>query len=541
MCIFGLCRFAHPHVDQVGSSVYHWHQLCSLESQCKRPAQVFGAISLRSERSELGRVKFWSSRTTTALVCSFALLVMIVLVHPTVPATGAITNAPTGPTSWNSKVTCTPTVVTIEQILGNNTNSLGGAAENGSIFNPGSTSAYGPANTMSWLTASADTPLGWVSPGPSCTITNAQGQVVSAFVQINGVQRSYRSETNYNTMFMAINGGGSYSTTRESDTSFDILTPGYGPCASTNTTGCMHTISAGIDHDWKGAGYCGLNTACDNNTLVSQTAAYKSLIDVQGFLVWNPSGVNSSDHNFSGWELHPVTAWRISNTSSDYTLSASPNPLPVVVGKSASSTITINTFNLFTGNITLTATVSSPLFNSSGPPPSAALSPSSVFVQPGGVGSSILTVTTNPSSHGNFTVTVTGSNGTLSRAAHIGIYITDFGLVSNPTSLSTSVGSSAQATVTVLTINGFVGNVSLTANVTASSPTASLSPNQPSTTFNNSSVHLAPGVNGSVTLTVSASLLTLPGSYTVTLTANGSGITRTLAIPVNVTVAGLQI
>ena len=255
--------------------------------------------------------------------------------HVGLPQPVAATATADGLYSWNPKVSCTPVLVTVEQIVGNQTGPLGGATEQGSVFNPGITSPYGPDNTKRWLTPSSSTPPGWISPGPPCTITNANGTVVSAFVQINGVQRSYRTEEDWNSTFQTINGGTQYTNGPQSDSTFNILTPGYGPCTSTNTTSCMHTLHSEIDHDWKGASYCGPFTACDNNTLVAQTAAYKSLIDVQGFVSWDPDHVTEADHSFSGWELHPLTAWRISNTPSDFDLSASPSGLSVLASQSA--------------------------------------------------------------------------------------------------------------------------------------------------------------------------------------------------------------
>ncbi|TMI51964.1 hypothetical protein E6H15_08460 [Candidatus Bathyarchaeota archaeon] len=48
--------------------------------------------------------------------------------------------------SWNPSVNCAPMVVTIEQVLGSQTNSMGGATQNGSMFNPGITSPVGSAS-----------------------------------------------------------------------------------------------------------------------------------------------------------------------------------------------------------------------------------------------------------------------------------------------------------------------------------------------------------------------------------------------------------
>ncbi len=445
-----------------------------------------------------------------------------------------------GLTSWNPNVSCTPVVVTVEQIVGNQTGPQGGAAQGGSVFNPGITSPYGPDNTKRWLTPSSSTPPGWVSPGPSCTITNANGQIVSAFVQVNGVQRGYRAEEDWNTSFMPINGGSQYLNGRQSDSTFNIFTPGYGTCDSTNTTGCMHQLHAEIDHDWKGASYCGPNTACDNNTLVAQTAAYKSLIDIQGFVFWDPDHVNESDHNFSGWEIHPVTAWRISNTSSDFELSASPSSLAVLSTQSAYSDITVNTFNLFTGSVSFSTTVSSSS-NTVGAPPTATMNPSNVTVVSGGIADSKLTIAAAASSLGNYTILVTGTNGSLTRATTVSVDIVDFGVAANPISLSIPIGSSSTTTLTLTSVNGFSGSVSLTAKVTPTSLTAGLSPAQPTAALSSSAVNLQPSGTASATLTVSASLLTTPGTYIVTITATSGNVSHTTSVTVTVTVAGISL
>src|SRR6266705_1586100 len=96
---------------------------------------------------------------TTAVSCF--LLVLSVYGYlgyfPPLSASGTLA-APSS--SWNPSVTCSPMVVTVEQILGTQANSMGGATENGSMFNPGITSPVGSAKR--WLTP-GPTPPGWVS------------------------------------------------------------------------------------------------------------------------------------------------------------------------------------------------------------------------------------------------------------------------------------------------------------------------------------------------------------------------------------------
>jgi hypothetical protein len=471
----------------------------------------------------------------TILTCS---ILASVLMYGHAGLVRPVEAAASGLYSWNPKVGCTPVLVTVEQIVGNQTSPLGGATQQGSVFNPGITSPYGPENTKRWLTPSSSTLPGWISPGPPCTFTNANGQVVSAFVQINGVQRGFRAEEDWNSTFQTTNGGTPYPNGPQSDSTFNILTPGYGPCTSTNTTSCTHTLHSEIDHDWKGASYCGPFTTCDNSTLVAQTAAFKSLIDVQGFVFWDPDHLTEAAHSFSGWELHPLTAWRISNTPSDFGLTAIPNNLSVLASQSASSTITVNTFNLFSGNVSFSTTVT-PTSVTVGSALTATMIPSSVLVAPGGIASSKLTVTTAASSLGNYTVLVQGTSGNLTRFASVSVNIGDFGIAANPTSLSISLGSSGTSTLTLTSLNGFSGSLSLSAQVSPASLTAGLSPSNPTASFSPSVVNLQSQQTSSSTLTVSASLLTTPGTYVVTVTATIGNVSHNTQVTVTVTVAGI--
>ena len=482
------------------------------------------------------------SKGLTILACSLVVATLF-FSHPGTASPSLITNDSTaGLVSWNPNVQCTPTLVTVEQILGNQPSPLGGATQGGSMFNPGTTSPYGPDNTKRWLTPTSSTPPGWISPGQPCTITNANGQVVSAFVQINGVQRGYRNEEDWNNTFMPVNGGTMYPNGPQSDTTFNIFTPGYGTCTSSNTTGCMHSIHVEIDHDWKGASYCGPYTSCDNNTLVAQTTAYLTGLDVQGFVFWDSDKVNVSDHNFSGWELHPLTAWKVPYWAPDFHLSANSNSVTVLAGQPAVSTITVNTFNLFSGTVSFSTTVL-PSSNASmiGPTPVATMTPSSVALPLNGffIANSQLTVTSTVPSAGNYIVVVSGTSGNLTRTVSVVVNIIDFSISANPTSLSMSVGSSGTSTLTLTSLNGFTGNLSLAAQVTPTDLTAGISPVAPSASLSSAALSLQPNGTNSAMLTVSASLLTTPGTYAVTITASNGTVSRTTTVMVTVTVLGL--
>src|SRR5882762_1828417 len=424
--------------------------------------------------------------------------------------------------SWNPRVPCTPLVETVEQIIGNQTNTKGGASESGSVFSPGITnSTYGPDNTKSWLSNSTSTPPGWKSPGTPCVITNSQGDRISAFVQINGVQRDFInfSASAPSTQFKTINGGTTYPNGAQSDSSFNILTPGYGTastnCQSGNATAdCMHSLSVTIDKDWKGSAYCGAYTACDDtsdyNGLVNRTQAYKSLIDVQGFVFWNPA-LNSSSHNFSGWELHPFTAWRESTTAPDFVLSASPKTQTILPGTSAFYNVTVNTIKLFTGSISLSATISSSS-GATGPTPTLKMVPPQVTLPINGkfVAFSQLNVTTAALTSGTYNIIVSGTNGTLTRTTSVTVVMVGFTLSASPPILSVAAGSTLTSTITLTSRGSFNGTVKFTSPQISCNECAtgalSLSSLLLKAGGTNQTILTVDGINyGNATLTITAS------------------------------------
>ncbi len=230
------------------------------------------------------------------------------------PAAAAVA---TTPFSWNPKVGCAPLVVRISDTTANQTQQ---PSFTSSPFNPGITTTVVGGQAKRWLTAGA-TPPGWNAPGPACTVTNSMG-TISLFVQINGIERSSLTTEDYSSIYDATNGGTSHALT--GDTTFNLFDPSLVPdytssCASPSDPTCYGRLHAEIDHDWKAAGYCGTGTVCDNATLVSQTVPASTMIDVQGFVSWDPANLNATWHQFNGWEIHPLSAWK---------LSSSPPPVP---------------------------------------------------------------------------------------------------------------------------------------------------------------------------------------------------------------------
>src|SRR5436305_1698072 len=134
-----------------------------------------------------------------------------------------------------------------------------------------------------------------------------------------------------------------------------------------------------------------------------------TLIDVQGFVYWDPDHLTAQWHSFNGWEIHPLTAWRQheTNQAPDFSISSNPSSPSVPPGESGTSTITLTSLGSFAGTVTL-----SPSISPNGP--AVSVNPTSVTLVAGGSGTSKLTVSTYSSTPlGDYTVTVAGKSDSL--------------------------------------------------------------------------------------------------------------------------------
>src|SRR5205809_411576 len=452
---------------------------------------------------------------------------------PSLAGAVSSTQFPVGSGSWNPRVSCSsPWIVRITDITNNMT---GSSSLSNSIFNPGITSPVGTAKR--WL-APGSTPAGWVSPGPPCTITNSHGQV-SVFVEIDGVKRGSIANDDCTGTYDPVNGetsnGGNYC-----DTDFNIYDPAVVPtysssCSNSSDKTCYGRIHIEIDHDWKAARYCGASTACDDAAVNSQTTS-SSVLDVQGYVYWDPGQINQQWHSFNGWEIHPVTGWRFHQStppSPDFSTSANPSSLNAPLGSSASSTITLSSLNGFTGTVSLSATSSptGPSLSSAVSPscPTASRNPATVSLSPRSTATSTLTFQTQPSTPtGTYTVTVTGSSGSLSHSTTVSVSVAvnpDFSSSADPSSFTLSRSSTDNSTITITSLNGFSGTISL------STP---ISPSGPRTTLSSSTLTLTSGGSATSILGIRTLKKTHFGTYTITVTATSGSTSHSTTITLTV-------
>jgi len=194
----------------------------------------------------------------------------------------------------------------------------------------------------------------------------------------------------------------------------------------------------------------------------------------------------------------------------DFSLFATPSSNSVTAGNSVGYSVSNAGVNGFGGNVTLSASPAiSGVSYSFSPNPEA---PN---------GSSAFTVSTTAAAPpGNYTLTITGTSGSLVHTTTVGLTINgtpDFSLSATPSSNSVTAGNSVGYSVSNTGVNGFSGSVTLSASPAISGVTYSFSPNPEA-------------ANGSSTFTVSTTAGAPPGNYTVTITGTSGSLVHTTSV-----------
>src|SRR2546427_114225 len=409
------------------------------------------------------------------------------LLSPT-PDAGSVSDS--GLTSWNPHVSCSADLVTIRDVLGP---AYPSQTVNGSRYQTNSTAGGIPQER---------------ALSPPCTITNRTGQVLSSFVQINGVSLyGYGVKTtDCSGWYSKQNGGGRYPGNQTFCTNAgQIITIG-------TKSGYMKLE---IDRDWLGKGYCGVGVSyCDNATLGQYQSNGSISLDVQGFVFWEGPW---------HWEVHPLTGWRL---SAPPTAPSAPRNLAATGG-----------------NAQVTLNWQAPSSDGGSPITNYKIYRGLV---PGGESllttlGDVLTYTDAAVTNGipyYYQVTAVNSPGEGPKSNDVSATPTappppppDFSISAAPSSLTIHLGSSGTSTITLSSLNGFAGTVSLSPSI-ACSGTCII---YPTATLNPTSVTLAAGGAGTSTLTVSTTGLTTPGTYVVLITATSGSITHTVTVTVQVT------
>jgi hypothetical protein len=191
----------------------------------------------------------------------------------------------------------------------------------------------------------------------------------------------------------------------------------------------------------------------------------------------------------------------------DFSGSITPSYQTITPGSSTGYNLAVTPINGFTGNVTLTV---------SGLPAGATgiFNPATIT---GGSGSSLLSISTSSSTAtGSYVLTITATSGSHVHSTTVNLNVgpagtdfTDFTGSITPSSQTVRIGSSTSFTLTIQPINGFSQDVNLSQLGT------------PTGVFISASTQVIVGGSGSSVITFSPQTNATPGTYTITITANG--------------------
>lgn len=200
-----------------------------------------------------------------------------------------------------------------------------------------------------------------------------------------------------------------------------------------------------------------------------------------------------------------------------FSITASPTSISLAQGASGSASVSTAVVGGFNAAIAFTA---------SGAPAGVTLafSPTSVT----GANTSTLSISVGSSvAVGTYTVTVTGTSGSIVHTAKIALVVTiapGFSIAISPATLSLAQGASSHFVLTSTAVGGFHSAIALTASGQPAGVTLTFSP---------SSLNGA----GSSTVTVAAGASVATGSYPITLTATSGSVVHTARLTLTVTIA----
>lgn len=143
----------------------------------------------------------------------------------------------------------------------------------------------------------------------------------------------------------------------------------------------------------------------------------------------------------------------------DFSISATPNPLPVRAGWTMSTSIIARSMRSFSGIVTLQASaptgISARLYG-----PNMQADDKILLGDSGN-----LSLWIGAATIGNFTVKVTAASGSLSHTIQLPVQVQNLTIIPNPPSISIARGSSGNVAVTLSSTNWLPGNVSLSSRI----------------------------------------------------------------------------
>ncbi|MGO4880245.1 MAG: protease pro-enzyme activation domain-containing protein [Bryobacteraceae bacterium] len=331
-------------------------------------------------------------------------------------------------------------------------------------------------------TTGYDLATGWGSPHGSALINSLAGAAAPGF----SISASPNSVS-------VVQGSAGNSTITSS------VTGGFDSAITLSASGQPTGVTVGFNP----TSITGAGTSTMTMTVASNTATGAYTITVSG-----TSG--------STIETTTVALTVTATESPNFTISASPTSVSVVQGNNGTSTITTTVSGGFNSAVGLSA---------SGQPTGVTVSfnPTSIAAPGSGTSTMTMAVASNTAT-GTYTITVTGSGGGTTHTTSVSLTVTaqttgNFTISVSPTSGYLDRGQSGYAVVTTRVSGGFNSAISLNATGVPSGVTYNFTP---------SSIAAPGSGTADFNLTVSGSAPL--GTYPITITGTGGGVTHTTTL-----------
>jgi kumamolisin len=287
---------------------------------------------------------------------------------------------------------------------------------------------------------------------------------------------------------------------------------------SSGTSSISSTVTGGFDSaiSLTASGQPTGVTVSFNPTSITGAGSSTMMMTVASSTVTGTYNITVSGTSGSTVETTSVSLTVTATSSPAFTISASPTSVSVVQGNNGTSTITTAVSGGFNSAIALSA---------SGQPSGVTVSFNPTAIAAPGSGSSTMSMAVaSTTATGTYTITVTGTGGGLTHTAAVALTVTaaasgNFTISVSPTSGYLARGQSGYAVVSTTVSGGFDSSIALSATGVPSGVTYSFTP---------SSI-AAPG-SGSSDFNLTVSRNAPLGTYPITITGTGGGVTHTTVL-----------
>ena len=350
----------------------------------------------------------------------------------------------------------------------------------------GATASFNPANVTGSGTTTLSVQTATTTPAGSYTLTIQSTDGVnnhSITVTLVVLQPDFSLAASPATQSINVGGSTSYTITQSA-------LNGYTGTVSFSVTG----LPAGATPTFTPASVTGSGTA----TLGIATATSVA-----------PGTYGLTITGTDGTLTHSASVTLIISTP-DFSLSAAPSSQTINQGSLTSYTVTLNPISGYSGTVT---------FSASGMPAGVTASFNPVNLT--GSGSTALNISTAfTTTPGTYPLTITGTDGTLTHTTSVTLVITpagDFQMSTTIASQTVNPGQNTGYGITITSLNGFSGTVSLSLSGLPAGATAAFTPG---------SITGA----GTSNLAITTSVATPAGVYNMTVTGTSGAIIHTVGV-----------